>query len=310
MIDRQRDFLASRHLWILVVVLALGIPSVVLAQEERCLSLIELSGNNESETIDVVANAAMVVDAKARIALRVSSRQDPDTRCPTLAIEPILVSASALAPGAIEKSELFSDKEVRPEEFGVRVVLLDGRRTGLSEGTVIDLQVSVVLRDGEGRAPVESEDGDQGTAEDSGQAQSQRVTYPVTLYVTQLGWNVDYSDTLVFVRNQFSKDWKLTQGALAAVGYKFDTEGAGPWTRPLQRFWNAADPHIGVAMNILDFDPDISPEYGVAGTVTFFGGNVLVGWGENLSVEFESNRYVFLGLSLVKIGDLIVNSRD
>jgi hypothetical protein len=126
--------------------------------------------------------------------------------------------------------------------------------------------------------------------------------------IIKSGLNIEPSDTVAFVRDSFSKNWKLQPGTSVTFRYKFYMDkNTKPFWRFLGKTWNFIDPGLGVNMTLLDFDEDKKLEIGLGPVLSIFKGVFYIGVGWNFSTSRSKNRYAIFGISIIEVTTFLKN---
>ncbi len=258
---------------VIVASCALGSPVANAATSPPALDgtqllILEFAGSGkEIDRLVLGSPARLFVDDQSVMRVAIECSQACTERKLQVTMEAELPSAKG------KKVELFNGAltEKGLESFPPTI---DLQQLGLGDGARVDIHV---------------------TDQDSGILRRREAV----AYVRNTGLDLKYSDTFLFVRSALSRSWSLAEGAQAAVGWHFDG------TNGFERVWNALDPHVGLALALLDFQEDKTTEYGLGVAATFLSGTVVVGYGWNLSADVRSTQYAFFGFSIVKLGDLL-----
>lgn len=115
--------------------------------------------------------------------------------------------------------------------------------------------------------------------------------------VERFGFYARVSPQLIFARADSGSDdarsWKPNAAALADLHHRFRFPSRAG------ELWNAIDPALGVHLASLDQDDD-TVEFGLGVNLSFFGGFVTAGYGQNLARD--GNRgYYFVGIGLLNV---------
>lgn len=237
------------------------------------------------ESIQVDVDNALTVDVNSEIAKNFDGKA-------------LILCASAEGPIALTPTaQIVPPKEMRWEKDTGRIsgepLLINPKAIGLKAGDSIRIRLEVRI-DSDGHCEASAQ-----KAVTSLDSQSRQVGVLVSM--TRLGLTRYEAETFAFVRSAQSSGWDARPGANAMFGYSFRDNH---WLNK-RLFWNAISPSAGVSVLFLDFDKNQTLEFGVGPSVSFLEGQVNLGWGWNLSTDFQKKQYFFLGISFTKIAGFI-----
>jgi hypothetical protein len=120
--------------------------------------------------------------------------------------------------------------------------------------------------------------------------------------IRRAGLKMHSSDTLAFVRDSFSKNWKPQPGTSVTFGFTFYMTKKTPGiARFIGRTWNLLDPRFGVNVTLLDFDEDKNLEIGLGPVFSVMKGAFYIGVGWNFTTSRNKNQYAFFGMSIKEV---------
>lgn len=120
--------------------------------------------------------------------------------------------------------------------------------------------------------------------------------------VRRAGFKMHSTETLAFVRDSFSKNWKPQPGTSITFGFAaYMTKTTPGIVRFIGRTWNLLDPRLGVNLTLLDFDDDTNLEIGLGPVFSLMKGAFYMGVGWNFTTSRSKNQYAFFGMSITEV---------
>lgn len=113
-------------------------------------------------------------------------------------------------------------------------------------------------------------------------------------------------ETLAFVRDSFSRNWKPQPGTSFTFGFTpYITGRTRGLSRLAGRAWNFFDPRFGINLSLLDFDQDTNLEIGLGPVMALLKGTIYIGVGWNCTTSRRKNQYAFFGISLTEMTSIL-----
>lgn len=197
----------------------------------------------------------------------------------------------------IEPSYEFDRKTT--EQLKVSEILFDGDRIlsndpvifyiedlGLQEGDKLKIKVSFEAKDSADRIILSANE--------------------IKFKIKRVGLKMHTSETLAFVRDSFSKNWKPQPGTSITFGFtSYVTKQTPGIFKFTGRAWNFIDPRLGINLSLLDFDDDKNLEIGLGPVVSVMKGAFYFGVGWNFTTSRSKNQYAFFGMSITEVTTIL-----